>query len=354
VKFVDEALITVLSGSGGRGCISFRREKFIPRGGPDGGDGGKGGDVALRAAAGKRTLYDFRHQKHFKAQNGQPGQGRQKTGRDGKDLVIDLPPGTLIRDAETDRVLADLVEAGQMVVVAEGGRGGQGNTRFKSATHRTPRLAQPGEPGQRVVLKLELKLIADVGIIGLPNAGKSTLIRAISSANPKIGDYPFTTLTPNLGVVRDRNNHPFVVADIPGLIAGAHKGIGVGIRFLRHIERSGLLVHLIDTAQIDPNAPLEVHRVVNTELSLFGHGLIDKPQIVVLNKMDLPGTAETARLFESAFKGAPVLRISAATGVGIDRLVAYLSRQICNRDSSDAIQTATESTGDDGRQNSLL
>ncbi|MDP4725879.1 MAG: GTPase ObgE, partial [Desulfobacterales bacterium] len=216
MKFVDEAIITVQSGNGGRGCVSFRREKYIPRGGPDGGDGGKGGDVVLRASSGKRTLYDFRHKKQFKAQNGQPGQGRQKTGRDGVDLVIELPPGTLVRDAETDQLLADLVEGDQAFVAAKGGRGGQGNTRFKSATHRAPRFAQPGESGQSLTLTLELKLIADVGIIGLPNAGKSTLISAISSANPKIGAYPFTTLAPNLGVVQADSNQPFIVADIPG------------------------------------------------------------------------------------------------------------------------------------------
>ena len=331
MNFVDEAIITVQSGNGGKGCVSFRREKYIPRGGPDGGDGGKGGDVVLRVSSGKRTLYDFRHKKQFRAQNGQQGQGRQKTGRDGEDLVIGLPPGTLIWDAETGQIIADLVEEGQRFVAAKGGRGGQGNTRFKSATHRAPRFSQPGEPGQSRTLKLELKLIADVGIIGLPNAGKSTLISAISSANPKIGAYPFTTLTPNLGVVQAGSNQPFVVADIPGLIAGAHEGIGLGIRFLRHIERTGFLVHLVDASRIDRHSPLEDYRIVNAELAHYGRGLSEKPQIVVLNKMDLPGTAESAQAFESAVEDKSVLLISAVTGAGVDRLISHISHLISQR-----------------------
>ncbi len=223
MKFVDEASISVRSGDGGAGCVSFRREKYVPRGGPDGGDGGKGGDVILRVAPGRLTLYDFRFKKLFKAKNGGQGQGRKKTGKNGADLYIDCPPGTLVKDAETGQVLTDLIVAGQTTVVAKGGRGGRGNARFKSATHRTPRFAQPGETGQSLSLRFELHLLADIGIIGLPNAGKSTLIRAITSANPKIGAYPFTTLTPNLGVVETGRNQPIVVADIPGLIAGAHR-----------------------------------------------------------------------------------------------------------------------------------
>ncbi|MGA8241198.1 MAG: GTPase ObgE [Desulfobacterales bacterium] len=355
MKFVDEAIITVQSGNGGRGCVSFRREKYIPRGGPDGGDGGKGGDVVLRASSGKRTLYDFRHKKQFRAQNGQQGQGRQKTGRDGEDLVIELPPGTLIRDAETGQIIADLVEAGQRFVAAKGGRGGQGNTRFKSATHRAPRFAQPGEPGQSLTLTLELKLIADVGIIGLPNAGKSTLISAISSANPKIGAYPFTTLTPNLGVVQAGSNQPFIVADIPGLIAGAHEGTGLGIRFLRHIERTGFLVHLVDASRIDLNSPLEDYRIVNTELAHYGRGLNDKPQIVVLNKMDLPGTAENARAFVSAVEDKSVLLISAVTGAGVDRLISHILRLILKRVPQKVLHgAAMTGESDDGQQDDLL
>ncbi len=355
MKFVDEAIITVQSGNGGRGCVSFRREKYIPRGGPDGGDGGKGGDVVLRASSGKRTLYDFRHKKQFRAQNGQQGQGRQKTGRDGEDLVIELPPGTLIRDAETGQIIADLVEAGQRFVAAKGGRGGQGNTRFKSATHRAPRFAQPGEPGQSFTLTLELKLIADVGIIGLPNAGKSTLISAISSANPKIGAYPFTTLTPNLGVVQAGSNQPFIVADIPGLIAGAHEGTGLGIRFLRHIERTGFLVHLVDASRIDQDSPLEDYRIVNTELAHYGRGLNEKPQIVVLNKMDLPGTAENARAFVSAVEDKSVLLISAVTGAGVDRLISHILRLILKRVPQKVLNgAAMAGESDDGQQDDLL
>lgn len=355
MKFVDEAIITVQSGNGGRGCVSFRREKYIPRGGPDGGDGGKGGDVVLRASSGKRTLYDFRHKKQFRAQNGQQGQGRQKTGRDGEDLVIELPPGTLIRDAETGQIIADLVEAGQRFVAAKGGRGGQGNTRFKSATHRAPRFAQPGEPGQSFTLTLELKLIADVGIIGLPNAGKSTLISAISSANPKIGAYPFTTLTPNLGVVQAGSNQPFIVADIPGLIAGAHEGTGLGIRFLRHIERTGILVHLVDASRIDQDSPLEDYRIVNTELAHYGRGLNEKLQIVVLNKLDLPGTAENARAFVSAVEDKSVLLISAVTGAGVDRLISHILRLILKRVPQKVLHgTAIAGENDDGQQDDLL
>jgi GTP-binding protein len=354
VNFVDEAIITVQSGNGGRGCVSFRREKYIPRGGPDGGDGGKGGDVVLRVSSGKRTLYDFRHKKQYRAENGQQGRGRQKTGRDGEDLVIGLPPGTLIWNAETGQIIADLVEAGQTFVAAKGGRGGQGNTRFKSATHRAPRFSQPGEPGQSLTLKLELKLIADVGIIGLPNAGTSTLISAISSANPKIGAYPFTTLTPNLGVVQAGSNQPFIVADIPGLIAGAHEGTGLGIRFLRHIERTGFLVHLVDASRIDLHSPLEDYRIVNAELAHYGRGLNEKPQIVVLNKMDLPGTAESARAFESAVEDKSVLLISAVTGAGVDRLISHILRLISQRDSKRVPQkvlhgVARASESDDGQ-----
>jgi GTP-binding protein len=359
VNFVDEAVITVQSGNGGRGCVSFRREKYIPRGGPDGGDGGKGGDVVLRVSSGKRTLYDFRHKKQFRAENGQQGQGREKTGRDGEDLVIGLPPGTLIWDAETGQIIADLVEAGQTFVAAKGGRGGQGNTRFKSATHRAPRFSQPGEPGQSRTLKLELKLIADVGIIGLPNAGKSTLISAISSANPKIGAYPFTTLTPNLGVVQTGSNQPFIVADIPGLITGAHEGTGLGIRFLRHIERTDFLVHLVDASRVNLQSPLEDYRIVNAELAHYGHGLNEKPQIVVLNKMDLAGTAESARVFESAVGDKSVLLISAATGAGVDRLISHISRLISQRDSKRVPQKVLHGAAivgecDDGQQDDVL
>ncbi|OQY12747.1 MAG: GTPase ObgE [Desulfobacteraceae bacterium 4572_187] len=320
MKFIDEAIITIQSGDGGRGCVSFRREKYIPRGGPDGGDGGKGGDIVLRASSRKRTLYQFRYRKHFKAKNGAHGQGKQKTGKNSQDLVIELPPGTLVTDADTEQVITDLIKCGETVVLARGGRGGQGNARFKTSTHRTPRLAQPGEPGETKTLKLELKLLADVGIIGLPNAGKSTLIAAVSSARPKTGNYPFTTLFPSLGVVQTDWAEPFVVADIPGLIKGAHKGTGLGIRFLRHIERTRILVHLIDVSAVDRDNPLHAYCTVNEELVMYNRKLMEKPQIVVLNKIDLPDVREASKKFQSALKEKQVILVSALTGQGIENL----------------------------------
>ncbi len=320
MKFIDEVIITVWSGNGGRGCVSFRREKFIPRGGPDGGDGGKGGDIVLKTTSRKRTLYQFRFQKHFKAKNGAHGQGKQKTGKNGQDLIIELPPGTLVTDADTGKVITDLVKCDEIFVLARGGRGGQGNARFKTSKNRSPRFAQPGEPGETKTLKLELKLLADVGIIGLPNAGKSTLITAVSSARPKIGNYPFTTLYPSLGVVQTGWAEPFVVADIPGLIKGAHKGTGLGIRFLRHIERTRILIHLIDVSAMDTDNLLHAYNTVNKELAMYNRKLTEKPQIVVLNKIDLPDVREAAKKFQNAVKEKQVILISALTGKGIEDL----------------------------------
>jgi len=332
VKFIDEAMITVQSGSGGKGCVSFRREKFIPRGGPDGGDGGKGGDIILITTSRKRTLYHFKFQKHFKAENGAHGQGKQKTGKKGRNLTIELPPGTLVIDADTGHLIKDLVDTGETFVILKGGRGGQGNTKFKTSTHRTPRFAQPGEPGETRKLKLELKLLADVGIIGLPNAGKSTLIAAISSARPKIANYPFTTLTPSLGVVQTNWAEPFVVADIPGLIKGAHQGTGLGIKFLRHIERTRILIHLIDVSSIDPDDPLQQYRTINQELGMYDEKLVQKPQIVVLNKLDLPGIRKAAEIFQSALKDKKVLLISALTGQGLEQLKSQIVRLLDSND----------------------
>jgi len=328
VKFLDEAFITVQSGDGGRGCVSFRREKFIPRGGPDGGDGGKGGDVIFKSSSHRRTLYPFRFKRQFKAQNGSHGQGKRKTGKQGDDLIIEIPPGTLITDEETNEIVKDFTQPDATYIIAQGGRGGQGNTRFKTATHRAPRFAQPGEPGQFLKLKLELKLLADVGIIGLPNAGKSTLISVISSATPKIADYPFTTLTPTLGVVQAGWGEPFVVADIPGLIEGAHNGVGLGTRFLRHIERTRVLVHLIDIATIDPQNPLAEYETINRELASYSPQLMEKPQIVVLNKIDLTGTNEAGRAFQAAVKDREVLQISAVTRKGVDKLTATMIKYL--------------------------
>ena len=320
MKFIDEALITVISGNGGRGCVSFRRERFIPKGGPDGGDGGKGGDVIITASAKKRTLYPFRFKKRFAAKNGQPGQGSQKTGRSGEDLIIEVPLGTIITDARTGKVLKDLVNPDERFVAAKGGIGGQGNMRFKTSTNRAPRFAQPGEPGITLDLKLELRLLADVGIMGFPNAGKSTLISAISSARPKIADYPFTTLTPNLGVVSTGYGEPFVVADVPGLIKGAHAGAGLGTRFLRHLERTKILIHLIDVMAIDPDDPLSGYNSINRELALHSKALAQKPQLVVLNKMDIPGSDVGEEFFKIAAGKMDYLTISAYTGMGLEKL----------------------------------
>jgi len=324
VKFIDEAIITVQSGNGGRGCVSFRREKYVPRGGPDGGNGGKGGDVILKSTSRRRTLYPFQFKRQFKAQDGAHGQGRQKTGKNGQDLIIELPPGTLVKDVDTNEILKDFTAAGESHCVVKGGRGGLGNARFKTSTNRTPRYAQPGEPGHRRELKLELKLLADVGIIGLPNVGKSTLLSSISSATPKIGNYPFTTLTPMLGVVETGWAEPFVVADIPGLIEGAHQGAGLGIRFLRHIERTRILIHLLDAQTIDPEHPLAVYETVNRELEFFNPQLAQKSQIVVLNKMDLPETETAAAAFVDALDDQPVILISAIKKTGIEKLISRI------------------------------
>lgn len=328
MKFIDEATIIVQSGDGGRGCVSFRRERFIPRGGPDGGDGGDGGDVILKTTSHKRTLYHLQNKKHYKAANGAHGQGSQKTGRSGADLILELPPGTIVSDADTGEILHDLVEPEQQVVIARGGRGGQGNTRFKSSTNRSPRFAQPGEPGRTLTIKLELKLLADVGLIGLPNAGKSTLISALSAAQPKIANYPFTTLTPNLGVVKGDGEEPFVVADIPGLIEGAHAGAGLGIRFLRHVERTRLLVHLIDASALDSENPLAPYDTVNQELLMYSATLAEKPQLVVLNKLDIDGAEALADAFSAKLHKCKAIRISAATHQGLKQLISDMVQKL--------------------------
>ncbi|MGD9414639.1 MAG: GTPase ObgE [Desulfobacterales bacterium] len=322
MKFIDEAMITVQSGDGGRGCVSLRREKYVPRGGPDGGDGGKGGDVILKSSLHRRTLYPFQFKRQFKAEKGAHGQGKQKTGRNGSDLIIEIPPGTLVKDTATGEVIKDFTTTGESFTVVKGGRGGLGNARFKTSTNRTPRYAQPGEAGQTRQLKLELKLLADVGIIGLPNAGKSTLISVISSASPKVANYPFTTLTPTLGVVETEWGDPFVVADIPGLIEGAHEGAGLGTQFLRHIERTRILIHLVDAGGLDPKHPRDHYETVNRELKSFNPQLTEKPQIVALNKMDLPGASEAAAAFAAALDPEPVLLISAQENRGIKRLIS--------------------------------
>jgi GTP-binding protein len=324
VKFIDEANIAVSSGNGGSGCVSFRREKYIPRGGPDGGDGGRGGNVVFQCTSRTRTLYHFRFKKQFKAKDGLGGSSNQKTGKNGEDLIIEIPPGTIVHDLDAGHIIKDFEKDGESFIIARGGRGGQGNAKFKTSTNRTPRFAQPGEPGETLNIKLELKLIADAGIIGLPNAGKSTLISAISSAKPKIGNYPFTTLTPVLGVVKTGFGEPFVVADIPGLIEGAHNGAGLGIKFLKHIERTKILVHLIDASIIDPDMPLKDYQIINNELSGYSQKLAQKHQIVVLNKIDIPGAIDLAKEFCRALKTEDALCISAVSGDGIDQLLIKL------------------------------
>lgn len=334
MKFLDEALITVTSGHGGRGGLSFRREKFIPKGGPDGGNGGKGGDIVLRASLQKRTLYDLSHRRSFKAADGGNGSSNMKTGRDGSDLVIEIPAGTTVLNAATGELIHDFTQNDEVFVLLRGGRGGKGNAHFKTATHQTPRFSQPGEPSRSLEIKLVLKLIADVGIIGLPNAGKSTLLAAISSATPKIADYPFTTLIPNLAAVYPAHSEPFIAADIPGLIEGAHSGAGLGIQFLKHIERTRILVHLIDASAVDPADPLKSYRTIQDELSSFNDLLSAKPQVLVLNKMDVQDASARADIFETAVSPRPVMRISAHTGMGLQALLQKLAQLLDDDESS--------------------
>jgi GTPase len=342
MKFIDEVKIRVIAGDGGRGCISFRREKFIPRGGPNGGNGGKGGDVIALADPQLTTLLDLRYQKQYKAGHGEHGLGKDQHGKTGEDRIIKVPVGTLIRDAGTGELIGDLKEAGQQVVMAAGGRGGKGNAHFVSSTNRSPRFAQPGEPGEDKELEIELRLLADVGIIGLPNAGKSTLIAAISAVRPKIADYPFTTLVPNLGVVGYGEEKSFVVADIPGLIEGAHEGHGLGDKFLRHVTRTSVLIHLLDAASIDEKDPLAGWRTVNRELELFDPELGKKPQIVVANKIDLPAGKHQAKLLAKKLPKCyqPLHSISAATTEGARALVQYVGMRL------EEIKQQEETSGD--------
>jgi GTP-binding protein len=321
--FIDQVTISVKAGDGGDGCCSFRREKHIPLGGPDGGDGGRGGDVILQVDPNLSTLIDLRYKKLYQAENGKPGKGNQMTGRSGKDLIVSLPPGTLVKNKETDELLVDLKESGQQFVVVKGGNYGQGNIRFKSATNRAPKKFGTGKPGESCQLFLELKLLADVGIIGFPNAGKSTLISRISNARPKVAGYPFTTLVPNLGIVRLDEGESFVAADIPGLIEGAHKGKGLGHQFLRHIERTRLLLHLIDFSDIDSDNILDRYHKLQNELKAFSENLFDKPQILVATKMDDPQSMINLEKVKPSMKeiNSSLLTISSLTGKGIEQLL---------------------------------
>lgn len=327
MRFIDEATIEVWAGNGGNGCLSFRREKFIPRGGPDGGNGGRGGDVTIRADEGLSTLLDLKYHRHFRAGRGGHGKGKDMTGASGHDIVIRVPVGTVIKDASTGEVLSDLISHAQEVIIARGGKGGRGNAVFVSSTNRAPRRVEKGGAGEYKKITLELKLLADVGIIGMPNAGKSTLISVISNARPKIADYPFTTKTPTLGIASFKG-HSFAVADIPGLIEGASKGKGLGIRFLKHIERTKILAHLIDLTNHED--PLRMYDTIRRELAEFSPELTKKPEVVILTKCDLPAVQARIERAIAALKKrcGEVIVISAVTSKGINNLLGALVKRL--------------------------
>lgn len=346
MKFLDEAKIYVKAGDGGNGVCSFRREKYVEFGGPDGGNGGKGGDVVVEAVEGLNTLIDFRYRQHFKARRGTDGKGRDRTGAGGDELVIEVPVGTQVLDEDKDFVLADLTEIGERAPLARGGRGGLGNAAFKSSTNRAPRRADPGQPGEELWVWLRLKLIADAGLVGLPNAGKSTFLSRVSRARPKIADYPFTTLHPNLGVV-GAGEEEFVLADIPGVIEGAHEGAGLGTRFLGHIERCRVLLHLIDGTQEDP---VEAWQTVRAELAGYGADLDRKPEVLVLNKVDaLPGDLlkDRAAELEAATAVQPIL-CSGVSGDGLQAVLAALLERIQEANALDAEDLAVETPAEEG------
>ncbi len=331
--FIDQAKIWVKAGDGGHGCLSFRREKFIPKGGPDGGDGGKGGDVFFEAAENLDTLLDFAGKHNWQAQNGQPGMGSNKHGSDGEDLIIKVPPGTLIYDTDLDLMLKDLNEVGLKVCICRGGKGGKGNKAFATATNQTPRYTELGKPGQERNIRLELKLIADVGLVGMPNAGKSTLISRCSAARPKIADYPFTTLSPVLGIVELSGFRRFVMADIPGLIEGAHNGAGLGYEFLRHIERTTILAHIVDIMPTDGSDPAENYRRIRSELAQHSQILAQKPEVIIANKTDLDPDGRRLEDFQNKLD-KQIHPISAVTGSGIKELTELLWQNVKNHKNS--------------------
>lgn len=330
MKFIDEAKIYVKAGDGGRGCVSFRREKYVPRGGPNGGDGGKGGDIIVRASATASTLLDLKYRQHHIAKHGGHGEGSNRTGRGSDDMEIVVPVGTIITDADTGVILADLNEDGQRSIVARGGIGGKGNAHFATSTHRTPRFSQDGMPGEERWLHMELKLLADVGLVGLPNVGKSTFLARVSAARPKIADYPFTTLKPQLGVVPYGQHRSFVLADIPGLIKGAHAGAGMGMQFLRHIERTGVLLHIIDISREDYTSAWNDYETIRHELETFSHDLLGKPQIVAISKTDLPSTRERLKKDIDIFhqRNVEVFSFSAITGEGIEAVLGGIVNRL--------------------------
>jgi GTP-binding protein len=347
MQFIDFVKIYVKSGDGGRGCVSFRREKYIPRGGPNGGDGGRGGHITFRATDNINTLLDKRYHQHYKAEKGEHGMGNERHGRNGADLVITVPLGTIIKDADTEELLCDLTDEGQEYIALEGGRGGQGNVHFKSSVRQAPKFAQPGEPGGEKTLVLELKLLADVGLVGLPNAGKSTLISSISSARPKIADYPFTTLVPNLGVVKYGEYKSFVVADIPGLIEGAHKGTGLGFQFLRHVERTSIILHLVDISSMSEGDPVEEFEKINRELELYSPGMLEKQHAVAGTKMDIKGDGEKLDSLAQYCKDKNYnfFPVCAVTGEGTKELISYLALKVTEHRNKDkeAAKAALES-----------
>ncbi|MGG3469273.1 GTPase ObgE [Neobacillus pocheonensis] len=327
--FVDQVKIYVKGGDGGNGMVAFRREKYVPKGGPAGGDGGKGANVIFQVEEGLRTLMDFRYQRHFKAERGEHGMSKNQHGRNSKDMIVKVPPGTVVTDAETKEVIADLVEHGQRAVIAKGGRGGRGNSRFATPANPAPELAENGEPGQERDVILELKLLADVGLVGFPSVGKSTLLSVVSSAKPKIAEYHFTTIVPNLGMVETEDGRSFVMADLPGLIEGAHSGVGLGHQFLRHIERTRVIVHVIDMAATEGRDPYEDYLTINKELKEYNLRLTERPQIIVANKMDMPGAEENLQKFKEQLEDDYLIfPISAVTRKGLRELLYAVADKI--------------------------
>ncbi len=342
--FVDQVNIYVKGGDGGNGMVAFRREKYVPKGGPAGGDGGKGADVVFEVNEGLRTLMDFRYQRHFKADRGEHGMSKNQHGRNAKDMIVKVPPGTVVTDAESGEVIADLVEHGQRAVIAMGGRGGRGNSRFATPANPAPELSEHGEPGIEKNVILELKLLADAGLVGFPSVGKSTLLSVISSAKPKIAEYHFTTIVPNLGMVETEDGRSFVLADLPGLIEGAHSGVGLGHQFLRHIERTRVIVHVIDMAATEGRDPFEDYTTINNELKEYNLRLTERPQIIVANKMEMPGAEENLEKFKEQLQDDyPIFSVSAITRLGLRDLLFAIANKIDETPEFPLIQEEAES-----------
>jgi GTP-binding protein len=344
--FVDQVKIYVKGGDGGNGLVAFRKEKYIPKGGPAGGDGGKGANVVFQVEEGLRTLMDFRYQRHFKASRGEHGMSKNQHGRGAKDMIVKVPPGTVVMNAETKEIIADLVEHGQTAIIAKGGRGGRGNSRFATPANPAPELSENGEPGQEREVMLELKLLADVGLVGFPSVGKSTLLSVVSSAKPKIAEYHFTTIVPNLGMVETADGRSFVMADLPGLIEGAHSGVGLGHQFLRHIERTRVIVHVIDMAATEGRDPYEDYLTINKELKEYNLRLTERPQIIVANKMDMPNAEENLEVFKGKLKeDYPIFPISAISSQGLRDLLFAIADKIETTPEFPLVEEEVEDTG---------